>query len=164
MNNMNIDAIKKAMMRTVMVAYKMGQKNGNDVSEYVAGWELGKLVDEVGNEIARVLENGAETPKANRTAADYMDTIAASPERFLKGLTVKDRYPRVNDRDSYTIIKVEPVDTFDEKVYGVLFQKDAAGFPVCIVMNGRRTPGSSSGYVSGKEYREVEIPTWVLNG
>ena len=143
----NIDNVKKAMMRAMMVAFKMG---ADGKSEYSAAWELSKIVDDLGNEICA---NVGAAPKSN---ADMMERIAADPDRFLRGLTIKDRYPRIADRERYTIIKVSPQDKDmgDERIDGVFFEDGKL-----IWMHGERFKGGK--YVSGKEYREVEIPTWV---
>lgn len=148
----NIDNVKKAMMRAMMVAFKMGADG--KVSEYSAAWELSKIVDDLGNEICA----NVGAAKSDASPADIMDKITQDPDRFLRGLTIKDRYPgSFIDKESYTIIKVEPKDTWEDWIHGISFQDGK-----WIYVKGHRSKNGT--YVSGKEYREVEIPTWVLNG
>ena len=143
--------VKEVLTRVAAVAYKMG---ADGVDKYMASVRMDAIIDE--------LMKGVEvkaSPKAELTTADMMDKIAQDPDRFIRGVTILDRYPRVEDRDAFTIIKTEPVDKYTERVYGVIFETYSDGTPKCIYVTGNKNP--SGKYVCSKTYSQVEIPSWV---
>lgn len=147
MNNIT-DIIKEMATRIAEISYKMGV---DGVDKYMASVKIDAIIDECFKD----LDISFERSETNNVA-DMMDKIAKDPSRFINGVTIKDRYPRVVDREAFTIIKSIPIDSTEERVYGVMFQDGK-----CIYVTGKRYLGGN--YVSAKNYAEVEIPTWVRN-
>ena len=144
--------VKEVLTRVAGIAFKMG---ADGVDKYMASVKMDAIIDE----LMKGVEVKSAAPKAELTTADMMDKIAQNPDRFIRGITILDRYPRVEDRDAFTIIKTEPVDKYTENVHGVIFETYSDGTPKCIYVTGNKNPSGT--FVCSKKYFQVEIPTWV---
>lgn len=139
--------IKEALERITFVAYMMGKDN---VDKYEFSYKMDKMIADVVAELSTNVSKDVN-------AADIMERIAADPDRFIKGVCIKDRYPDVRlDSDAFTIIRKCNKDNYSENVFAVWIDpKTLKGY----YMTGVKSKSSS--YIGSKNYAEVEIPTWV---
>jgi len=155
MNKNVTDVIKEMTTRIAAASYQMG---ADGMDKYMASIKVDAIINECFKDLDLTLP-GAEPKAAELTTADMMDRISADPDRFIRSISVIERYPSVNDRYAFTIIKAEPKNDYYDKVAGVMFQKNRRGELECIYVTGEKS--KRSGYVGDTEYKKVEIPTWV---